>query len=102
MMLPFYLWETLAVEPVPLVAQAVWAVLFLAIFASVIAHMGYNRIVELLGANKAGVTSYLVMAFGVLIAIVGLGEEFHVYHAVGLVMLLAGTYLATRKEGKLQ
>jgi drug/metabolite transporter (DMT)-like permease len=62
--------------------------------------MGYNRIVELLGANIAGATSYLVMAFGVVIAIVALGEEFHVYHAAGLALLLGGTYLATRKESK--
>jgi len=100
LMLPFYVWETVAVEAVPLVAEAVWAVLFLAVFSSVIAHMGYNRIVELLGANKAGATSYLVMAFGVIIAIIVLGEEFHPFHAAGLAMLLTGTYLATRKETK--
>ena len=98
LILPFYLWETVTVEAVPFVAETVWAVLFLALGASVVGHMGYNRIVELLGPNIAGATSYLVMAFGVVIAIVALGEAFHLYHAAGLALLLGGTYLATRKE----
>ena len=68
------------------------------VFASVVGHMGYNRIVDLMGANVAGVTSYLVMAFGVLMAIVFLGEEFHTFHAAGLALLVVGSYLATRKE----
>jgi drug/metabolite transporter (DMT)-like permease len=100
LLLPFYLWESATVETVPLVAETVWAVLFLSLGASVIGHMGYNRLVELMGANIAGVTSYLVMVFGVIIAIVALGEEFHAYHAVGLALLLVGTYLATRKEAR--
>jgi drug/metabolite transporter (DMT)-like permease len=100
LLLPFYLWESATIETVPLVAETIWAVLFLSLGASVIGHMGYNRIVELLGANVAGVTSYLVMAFGVVIAIIALGEAFHAYHAAGLALLLVGTYLATRKEAK--
>ena len=98
LMLPFYIWETIEVEAVPIRSDAIWAIACLAVFASVIGHMGYNRIVELMGANVAGVTSYLVMAFGVLLAILALGEEFHLFHAVGLALLVVGSYLATRKE----
>ena len=100
LLLPFYLWEAIAVEAVPLVADTVGAVLFLALFSSVVAYLGYNRVVELLGANVAGTSSYLVMAFGVVLAIVVLGEAFHLFHAAGLALLLAGTYLATRKKAK--
>jgi drug/metabolite transporter (DMT)-like permease len=98
LMLPFYIWESVTVEVVPLKMEAIWAIAGLAIFASIIGHMGYNRIVDLMGANIAGVTSYLVMAFGVLMAIVFLGEEFHAFHALGLALLVVGSYLATRKE----
>jgi len=97
-LLPFYLWEDVARGPVPLNFDAVGAILFLAIFSSVIGHMGYNRLVDLRGANVAGVTSYLVMAFGVVLAIVFLGEAFHLYHAAGLALLVVGSYLASRKE----
>lgn len=98
LMAPFYIWETLTVEAVPFTAETAWAVAGLALFASIIGHMGYNRIVDLMGPNAAGVTSYLVMAFGVIMAIIFLGEEFHPYHAVGLALLVVGSYLATRKE----
>jgi drug/metabolite transporter (DMT)-like permease len=98
LMLPFYIWETATVEAVPLNAEAISAIVALAVFSSVIGHMGYNRIVDLKGANVAGVTSYLVMAFGVLMAILFLGEDFHAFHAAGLALLVVGSYLATRKE----
>jgi drug/metabolite transporter (DMT)-like permease len=98
LLLPFYIWETVTVEAVPLTAEALWAIGGLAVFASVIGHMGYNRIVDLMGANVAGATSYLVMAFGVLMAIVFLDEDFHTFHAAGLALLVVGSYLATRKE----
>jgi len=39
-----------------------------------------------------------VMAFGVLMAIVFLDEDFHTFHAAGLALLVVGSYLATRKE----
>jgi drug/metabolite transporter (DMT)-like permease len=97
-LLPLYLWESTTVKAVPLDWDAVGAILFLAIFSSVIGHMGYNRLVELRGANVAGVTSYLVMAFGVVLAILILGEAFHTYHAAGLALLVAGSYLASLKD----
>ena len=100
LMLPFYIWESVIIETVPLKMDAIWAIAGLAIFASIIGHMGYNRIVDLMGANIAGVTSYLVMAFGVLMAAIFLGEEFHAFHALGLALLVVGSYLATRKQDR--
>lgn len=93
---PFYLWETLFVEAVPLAPTTLWSVAYLAIFASGVAYLAYNRAVELLGANRAGLVSYLIPAFGVTLAIPLLGEAFHLFHAVGITLLLLGTYLASR------
>jgi drug/metabolite transporter (DMT)-like permease len=99
-LLPFYLWESLTVEVVPVTRESLLAIAVLAIFASVLAQLGYNRLVVLLGANGAGTVSYLVMAFGVLFAITLLGEAFHAYHASGLLLLVAGTWLVTRPAGR--
>jgi drug/metabolite transporter (DMT)-like permease len=38
------------------------------------------------------------MAFGVVLAILLLGEAFHPYHAAGLALLVAGSYLASLKD----
>lgn len=95
---PFYIWEAIYVEAVPLVPTTYWSVAYLAVFSSVIAYLGYNRVVELLGANRAGTTSYLIPIFGVALAIPLLGETFHMFHAIGIALLLVGTYLASRAK----
>jgi drug/metabolite transporter (DMT)-like permease len=70
-------------------------VLYVAIAASVIALICWNRGVELVGANAAGFTLHLLPAFGTLLAIIFLGEAFRGFHAVGVATILAGVLLAT-------
>ncbi|MDE0539368.1 MAG: DMT family transporter [Rhodospirillales bacterium] len=96
---PFYWWEHVYVRPVPLAPETFWAVAYLSVVASVIAYMAYNRAVEILGPNVAGLTSYLLPVFGVTLAILLLGESFRLFHAVGIALLLTGVYLATRAKG---
>lgn len=96
---PFYLAETLYVRPVPLAPVTVWSVAYLSLISSVVAYLSYNRAVELLGANKAGLVSYLLPVLGVTLAIVLLGESVRTYHAIGIAMLLSGVYLATKAKG---
>jgi drug/metabolite transporter (DMT)-like permease len=94
---PFYVWESLYVRTVPIAPVSFWSVGYLAVISTVVAYMGYNRTVELLGANRAGLISYLVFLFGAVLAIIFLGEELAIYHGVGGVLIVIGTYLATRK-----
>ncbi len=96
---PFYWWEHVHVRPVPLAPETFWAVAYLSVVASVIAYMAYNRAVEILGPNVAGLTSYLLPVFGVTLAILLLGESFRLFHAAGIALLLTGVYLATKAKG---
>ena len=96
---PFYWWEHVHVRPVPLAPETFWAVAYLSVVASVIAYMAYNRAVEILGPNVAGLTSYLLPVFGVTLAILLLGESFRLFHAIGIALLLTGVYLATKAKG---
>jgi len=93
---PFYLWESLTLRTVPIVPETFGAVAYLAVAATVIAYLSYNRAVELLGANRAGLTSYLLPVFGVTLAILLLDEQLQIFHLVGITLLLGGTWLATR------
>jgi drug/metabolite transporter (DMT)-like permease len=95
-MLPFYLFETVFIEPMPLVPVAIYSVLFLALIPTVMGHLCYNRSVELLGANRAGLISYMIPVFGVTLAILLRGETFHLFHAIGIALLIAGTVLGSR------
>jgi drug/metabolite transporter (DMT)-like permease len=82
-----------SVKP-PTAAEAL-GVLYMGLFASVVAFICWNRGVALAGANAAGFTVHLLPAFGTLLAILFLGETFAGFHAAGIATILAGVLLAT-------
>jgi len=75
---------------------AILGVVYVALGASVLAYICWNRGVAVVGANAAGFTVHLLPAFGTLLAILLLGESFAAYHAAGIAIILAGVVLATR------
>lgn len=77
---------------------AALGVLYVAVAASVIAFICYNRGVQLVGAAAAGFTLHLLPVFGTVLAIMFLGEAFGLYHAIGIATILAGVVLATQKK----
>ena len=81
-------------RPAPIEAAGV---LYMGIFASVLAFICWNRGVAAVGANAAGFTVHLLPAFGTVLAILFLGEQFAGYHAAGIATILAGVLLATRR-----
>lgn len=74
---------------------AALAVLYVGLGASVLAYICWNRGVAVVGANAASFTVHLLPAFGTLLAILILGEQFRAYHAAGIATILAGVVLAT-------
>ncbi len=100
-LLPFYLWEALLVRPMPMTPQTYWAVGYLGLLAGGLAYMCFNRTVEVLGANRAGLTSYLTPIAGTALAIYFLGEQFKTFHVAGVGLILIGVVFATmsRKGG---
>jgi len=75
------------------------AVLYVAIGASVLAFLCWNRGVGVVGANAAGFTIPLLPVFGTLLAILVLGESFRGFHAAGFATILTGVLLATWRPG---
>jgi drug/metabolite transporter (DMT)-like permease len=71
-------------------------VLYMGVFASVLAYICWNRGVAAVGANAAGFTVHLLPAFGTILAILFLGEAFAPFHAAGIATILGGVLLATR------
>jgi len=94
--LPFYLWEALLVRP--LVIQPVTFVVigYVALFPSIVSYLCFNRGVELIGANRAGLFIHLMPVFGSLMAMLFLGESFYWHHALGICLIATGIILATR------
>ncbi len=92
--LPFYLWEHATQRPLPLTAAAIGTVLFMAIFASVLAQLFFAEGIKRLGAPTAGNMIYLTPVFGVLMAVGLLGEHFQLFHVAGIALIATGIWLA--------
>lgn len=95
-LLPLFLMEA---GPQTLVALAnprvLASLLYLGVFPSVVAFMLYNRAIAVVGPQRAAGFLYLMPAFGALLSIVVLGEDMHVFHAVGLSAILGGILTGT-------
>jgi drug/metabolite transporter (DMT)-like permease len=98
MLAPIFLVHSSVAPPPAPPLEAVAALLYIGIAASVIAFICWNRGVELVGANAAGFTLHLLPAFGTLLAIAFLGEAFHGFHAAGVATILTGVLLATWRK----
>ena len=96
MLLPLYLWETFTIRPIQFNAITLQAICYVAIFPSIVSFICYNRGVELVGANRAGLFLHLMPVFGSLMAIAFLGETLQGYHGIGIGLIALGIVLATR------
>ena len=76
-------------------------ILFIGLLPSYVSQLTFIRAVTLIGPARAGVYLNLVPIFGPLLAVLVLGEPLSAYHAVALVLVLGGIwiaeYLGTRK-----
>ena len=70
---------------------------YVAVLPSFLSYLFFNRGVELIGAGRAGQYMHLIPVFGSILAVVLLGEVFHGFHAVGIVLIAAGIGVASWK-----
>jgi len=99
---PIMAFETVTVAPVPLEGAA-WASMFgLAIFSSVLPFLSYQYGVKIVGPSITSIFLYLLPVYGVAMAVMFLGEEFHAYHAAGFVLVMVGVVMATAQFGRRQ
>jgi len=99
LLLPFFLWEVSTGYVMKLNLLTVAACLYVAVVPSLIAYAFFNRGVELIGANRAGPFFHLMPLFGALMAVAFLGEQFKLFHAVGMAAILSGVALASTARG---
>ncbi len=98
LLLPALWFESLR-APLQWPVAGAWAgILYVAMGASIGAFICWNRGVATVGANAAGITLHLLPAFGTVLAILFLGEQFQAFHALGIATILAGVVLATRDQ----
>lgn len=96
-MLPFIAWEA-ATGPLPMIS---WQGLGLVVAAAALpgfgAYLAYAYMVRELGAARAGAVLYLNPPYAAVMAWAVLGEPIHLYHVVGLLLILPGIWLVNRR-----
>lgn len=98
MLLPAYLIERAMETPPPITVNTIAAVLYVAIFPTILAFFFFNRGVELAGANRSALLYPLIPLFGSTMAVLFLGETVAWFHGAGMILILGGIYLAMRSR----
>jgi drug/metabolite transporter (DMT)-like permease len=95
--LPFYLWEMGMGRMMTVTPTAVVTIGYLAIFPSIVAYICWNQAVAELGPNVAGFFNPVIPVFGILFAVIILGEPLRAYHIAGFALVLTGVVLTSRR-----
>jgi len=92
---PLYVWEFTTIGGFELTVANILGIGYVALFASVLAYICWNRAVGEVGANKAGLFAHLMPVFSTLLAIVFLDETLRPFHVAGIIAIAFGLYLTT-------
>ena len=95
-LLPIYLWEGLHHSLSGLNTTFVLSILYFALFPSLAAYFCWNKGVELIGANRAGLFVNLVPVFAAFMAVFWLNESLEWFHFMGLFLVVSGMALFNR------
>ncbi|SHO46386.1 DMT family transporter [Desulfopila aestuarii] len=99
-LVPFYGYELVSGKAMQVSVASVGTILYVALFASVLAFIFWNRAVRTVGANKAGPFIHLMPVFSTILAVIFLGEKIQSYHLQGIVMIFIGIAMTTFRVGR--
>lgn len=92
---PFYLLEFFQGQRILLTTSSIVTIIYVAVFASVLAFIFWNRAVRTIGANKAGPFVHLMPVFSTILAVIFLGEKLTAFHLQGMLLIFGGIIMTT-------
>lgn len=95
--IPFSIWEAHAGRMISPDLQGWAVVVYVAIFPAIIAQVLWVRGLGAVGSNRGGVFINLVPIFAAGLAVMLLGEAFEFYHAIALVLVIAGVLISQKR-----
>jgi drug/metabolite transporter (DMT)-like permease len=95
---PAYLIEAAYVGPFEPTGQVLAAMLYLAIFPTLLATIAWNLAIRSVGPNRTAIFVNLIPVSGAALAMFFLGERLYVYHLIGAGFVLLGIWLAVRRR----
>lgn len=100
MTVPFAGWELSTREFVKPGWKGWLVISYVIIFPTIVSQLCWARGVELVGSNRAGLFINLVPIFGLVLAVLIIGEKFEWYHMMGLLLVLGGIGISERAADK--
>jgi drug/metabolite transporter (DMT)-like permease len=94
-LLPLYLLEIASGRTMTVSIGTSITIVYVAIFASVLAFIFWNRAVSTLGANIAGPFIHLMPAFSTILAVVFLDETLTQNHLLAILLIFGGIFMTT-------
>jgi drug/metabolite transporter (DMT)-like permease len=94
--MPFVIWEIASGALIWPTGNGWLVIAFVVIFPSFTSQLFFMRGVQLIGPGRAGVFINLVPIFASALSVLLLGEKFGLFHAVGMVLVLGGIWVAER------
>ncbi len=92
-LLPVYLAELATTGAFAINRDIALSILYVAIFPSIVAYFCWNKGVDLVGPNHAGLFINLIPVFASLLSVWLLGESIHTYHLGGMGLIAGGMVL---------
>ena len=73
-------------------------IIYVAIFASIIAFFSWNKGVSIIGPNRSSLFLHLIPVFSSIWAVSFLNEKFSFFHLIGIIFILSGIILSNIKK----
>lgn len=102
LLIPCMIAELALIGGFPNSARAWTSIAGIVVFASVLSFSSYQYGIKRVGPALTSIFLYLLPCYGIVLAAVFLGEAIHVYHGIGLLLVMAGVGLATGLPGLLK
>jgi drug/metabolite transporter (DMT)-like permease len=99
---PFYIWEIGTGKTMNFTHASIGSIIYVALFASVLAYIFWNKAIHTIGANKTGIFIHLMPVFSIILAMIFLDEKLRGYHIKGTILIFSGIFLTTAHTIKWQ
>jgi len=95
---PLYIIENYSASFMPTQKIDYLIIVYVAIFASIIAFFSWNKGVSIIGPNRSSLFLHLIPVFSSIWAVSFLNEKFSFFHFIGIIFILSGIILSNIKK----
>lgn len=97
---PLFLMELYSGRQMVVSTASIATIVYVGLFASVLAFIFWNKAVRTIGANRAGPFIHLMPVFSSILAVIFLGERIELFHLAGIGLIFTGITMTTFRTTK--